>query len=115
MLSANGSTMQLGFGWLKSSRLALAVCATLAFFGGAGRAKAQCTGSNPYTCTETQSVSIPAGPNGTGFGTWVPATVYPSELTVSGLSGTITTVSVQPVSYTHLDVYKRQSQSSSSN
>ena len=95
MLSANGSTMQLGFGWLKSSRLALAVCATLAFFGGAGRAKAQCTGSNPYTCTETQSVSIPAGPNGTGFGTWVPATVYPSELTVSGLSGTITTVSVQ--------------------
>jgi hypothetical protein len=61
----------------------------------ADRANAQCTGSNPYTCTETQSVSIPAGPNGTGFGTWVPATVYPSTLTVSGLSGTITTVSVQ--------------------
>jgi len=95
MLSAHRSSMPLRFGCLKSSRLVLALCTTAAVFGIPGRANAQCTGSNPYTCTETQSVSIPAGPNGTGFGTWVPATNYPSNLTVSGLSGTITTVSVQ--------------------
>jgi hypothetical protein len=60
-------------------------------------AHAQCTGTGPYTCTETQNVSIPAGPNGTGFGTWVPANVYPSELNIPAgtLSGTIATVSVQ--------------------
>src|ERR1035438_4026267 len=58
-------------------------------------AHAQCTGSGPYTCTVTQSVVIPQGPNGTGFGTWVPATVYPSQLTISGLSGTIATINVQ--------------------
>ncbi len=56
---------------------------------------AQCTGTGPITCTKTESVSIPAGPSGTGLGTWVPASVYPSQLTVSGLSGTIGAISVQ--------------------
>jgi hypothetical protein len=58
---------------------------------------AQCTGSNPYTCTETQSVSIPAGPNGS---TWV----YPSDLTVSGLSGPISAINVQLHGLTSNDV-----------
>ncbi|MGD0367790.1 MAG: Ig-like domain-containing protein, partial [Acidobacteriaceae bacterium] len=87
--------MPPGFPRLKLIRLVLTLCATLAVIGLAARANAQCTGSNPYTCTVTQSVSIPAGPNGTGFGTWVPASVYPSELTVSGLTGTISNISVQ--------------------
>src|ERR1035438_4447966 len=73
---------------------ALFVCTALLLLT-SSLAHAQCTGSGPYTCTVTQSVVIPAGPNGTGFGTWVPATVYPSQLTISGLSGTIATINVQ--------------------
>lgn len=65
------------------------------FLFAATRSSAQCSGSGPYTCTVTQSVSIPAGPYGTGVGTWVPASVYPSTLTVSGLSGTVGGISVQ--------------------
>ncbi len=97
MSSADRSAMPPGFLRLNLSRVVLALCTTLAVIGLPGRANAQCTGSNPYTCTETQSVSIPAGPNGTGFGTWVPANVYPTQLTIPAntLNGTISSISVQ--------------------
>ena len=96
MLSAVRSVLPLRLAPLKSSPLALALCVTLTLFGLAGRANAQCaTSGSSATCTVTQSVSIPAGPSGTGFGTWVPASVYPSDLTISGLSGTIATIKVQ--------------------
>jgi len=55
-------------------------------------ANAQCMGSNPYTCTVTQSVSISDGAVGS---TYVPPNVYPSTLSVSGLTGTIETIEVQ--------------------
>jgi hypothetical protein len=80
------ATKRPGLSGLLFSTLFLLLASTLSH--------AQCSGTGPYTCTETQSVSISNGPSG-GAGTYVPANVYPSELTVSGLSGTIATIKVQ--------------------
>jgi hypothetical protein len=77
------------FGFLLSTLVLLAPTAS----------HAQCTGSGTITCTVTQSVSIPGGQaaNGTvnNYGDIQTGSPYPSTLTISGLSGTIATISVQ--------------------